>query len=679
LGRISKWRFNGGLVEREEHSTAASQLDRTLAYDGFSQLKEFAWVQGSQRPYETSFLRDKMGRVVSANRQFAKSGHTSDKGWRGYKYQLSGALEVVFEGDNYAATGGLDPTDTTWAQVQAMAPAVPAARFEYSRDVEGSPLAVQRVDIAGQAPRFHAPPRDRGFQAEWVELDGAQKRTLKHDTAGRVTEEFGRTNTWDDFHSLITVEMHTARQAFQYDGLGRLVAARSGTSWDVEEEVAYDGMQMVAAWNQAGSLTWSAVWGQGIDNLVAVRPNSDGTEAFAMKDGRGSVVGYYHADGTTPGLVVTADYTPEGRMKSREWSTSTVCEETGLTQCGRLGGLPFGFHSAYKSPVHGLLYFRNRWYSAESGQWLSHDPLGEVDSANLYSFNGFDSINHRDPFGLEKVGLDSGGATMEVVKTSGFDEDKFEKLLYSLGAYDHLAKDEKGSGAGRRKMFDEVEGNTKVAQVTLSLGPAPAAPPNPILVAARVRIGVFGFGCGVIPQCRRNLAGIAYEGGRMVENGGNALDRKAKEIVRAIGDQISKMVGEDSEGADGPEQVSGPGTQSPDDAAPATEDEGPLLGDVEVADDEGVIYECEGCDTSSGKPYVGSTDKPKDRSKESADGRDRSKARVVDKYKKDPVRGERRDKEQQRMNERGGKDRLDNRRNERKESDWKNRGIKPPP
>jgi YD repeat-containing protein len=286
LGRISKWRFNGGLVEREEHSTAASQLDRTLAYDGFSQLKEFAWVQGSQRPYETSFLRDKMGRVVSANRQFAKSGHTSDKGWRGYKYQLSGALEVVFEGDNYAATGGLDPTDTTWAQVQAMAPAVPAARFEYSRDVEGSPLAVQRVDIAGQAPRFHAPPRDRGFQAEWVELDGAQKRTLKHDTAGRVTEEFGRTNTWDDFHSLITVEMHTARQAFQYDGLGRLVAARSGTSWDVEEEVAYDGMQMVAAWNQAGSLTWSAVWGQGIDNLVAVRPNSDGTEAFAMKDGR---------------------------------------------------------------------------------------------------------------------------------------------------------------------------------------------------------------------------------------------------------------------------------------------------------------------------------------------------------------------------------------------------------
>jgi RHS repeat-associated protein len=94
---------------------------------------------------------------------------------------------------------------------------------------------------------------------------------------------------------------------------------------------------------------------------------------------------------------VTADYTPEGRMKSKDWASGTTCEETGVAQCGRLGGLPFGFHSAYKSPAHGLLYFRNRWYSAESGQWLTHDPLGEVDSANLYAFNGFDPINHRDP------------------------------------------------------------------------------------------------------------------------------------------------------------------------------------------------------------------------------------------------------------------------------------------
>ncbi|MBE2251804.1 MAG: hypothetical protein IAE78_19870, partial [Myxococcus sp.] len=66
-----------------------------------------------------------------------------------------------------------------------------------------------------------------------------------------------------------------------------------------------------------------------------------------------------------------------------------------------------GFHGAYKSPAHGLLYFRNRWYSVEAGQWLTHDPLGEVDSVNLYAFNRFDSVNFVDPFGLKSVGAAS--------------------------------------------------------------------------------------------------------------------------------------------------------------------------------------------------------------------------------------------------------------------------------
>lgn len=95
---------------------------------------------------------------------------------------------------------------------------------------------------------------------------------------------------------------------------------------------------------------------------------------MALKDGRGSVVGYYRGEATTPGLWVTADYTPEGRVRQRDWVAGTSCDETGSTQCPRLGGVPFGFHGAYKSPAHGLLYFRNRWYSVEAGQWLCSAP-----------------------------------------------------------------------------------------------------------------------------------------------------------------------------------------------------------------------------------------------------------------------------------------------------------------
>ncbi len=86
-----------------------------------------------------------------------------------------------------------------------------------------------------------------------------------HDSAGRVTVEAGRSYTYDDFHSLVRAgaSSGTNAQAFQYDGLGRLIAVRRGTTgWPVEEEVAYDGEQMVAAWNGASSVTWMATWGQ---------------------------------------------------------------------------------------------------------------------------------------------------------------------------------------------------------------------------------------------------------------------------------------------------------------------------------------------------------------------------------------------------------------------------------
>lgn len=258
-----------------------------------------------------------------------------------------------------------------------MGQAKSAAEWKYARDVEGSVLSVDRLDVTGQAPRFEAPARQRGYQLEWYKLDGSGNGGMTHDGAGRVTTEFGRTYAYDDFHALVRAgaTVGPTAQGFQYDGVGRLIAVRRGTAgWPVEEEVAYDGTQMVAGWDGAGTGTWSATWGQGVDNLVSVKPAPDAAEVMALKDGRGSVVGYYRGEATTPGLWVTADYTPEGRVRQRDWVAGTSCDETGSTQCPRLGGVPFGFHGAYKSPAHGLLYFRNRWYSVEAGQWLCSAP-----------------------------------------------------------------------------------------------------------------------------------------------------------------------------------------------------------------------------------------------------------------------------------------------------------------
>lgn len=122
--------------------------------------------------YATSLLRDRAGRVVSANRTFSQPGQADSKAWRGYKYQEGGALEKVMELDDAVPTAGLNPTDTTWAQVQAAGQAKAAGQFDYTRDIEGSVLSINRVDIAAQAPRFESPARQRGYQMEWYKLDG---------------------------------------------------------------------------------------------------------------------------------------------------------------------------------------------------------------------------------------------------------------------------------------------------------------------------------------------------------------------------------------------------------------------------------------------------------------------------------------------------------------------------
>ncbi len=47
----------------------------------------------------------------------------------------------------------------------------------------------------------------------------------------------------------------------------------------------------------------------------------------------------------------------------------------------------------------GLMSFRARWYHAETGRWLSKDPIDISGGLNLYAFCGNNPVNFVDPFG----------------------------------------------------------------------------------------------------------------------------------------------------------------------------------------------------------------------------------------------------------------------------------------
>jgi RHS repeat-associated protein len=64
------------------------------------------------------------------------------------------------------------------------------------------------------------------------------------------------------------------------------------------------------------------------------------------------------------------------------------------------GGQPMLFQGAWTDPVTGLQYKRERFYDPRNGIWLSQDPLGDIDSPNLYGFVGMRPHEKTDPMGL---------------------------------------------------------------------------------------------------------------------------------------------------------------------------------------------------------------------------------------------------------------------------------------
>ena len=123
-----------------------------------------------------------------------------------------------------------------------------------------------------------------------------------------------------------------------------------------------------------------------------------------LRDERNSIVGLWNTQELTH---VGLEFSPAGRAVVRSDSEEVVCQEEGVgVHCLALDGrLPFGFNSAWRSPATGLYAMRHRWYSPRLGQFISYDPLGTIDSYNLYAFASFDPINGWDPWGLSNCSL----------------------------------------------------------------------------------------------------------------------------------------------------------------------------------------------------------------------------------------------------------------------------------
>ncbi|MGP1345516.1 MAG: RHS repeat-associated core domain-containing protein [Phycisphaerales bacterium] len=107
-------------------------------------------------------------------------------------------------------------------------------------------------------------------------------------------------------------------------------------------------------------------------------------------------------DGTPSGYVVEADFNLSGVVDSDDLSTYTGAASTSVpTGDVSTTDTPVGYAGYIFDDATGLYCVRFRWFAPEMGRWLSRDPAGYVDGANLSLYAGSNPKTSTDPSGLK--------------------------------------------------------------------------------------------------------------------------------------------------------------------------------------------------------------------------------------------------------------------------------------
>ena len=368
------------------------------------------WEDACAQPLLTvNLVRDSAGRVASLYSHFGF--HASSEGsispndhptpWRGFAYDVMSRLSRTWEhGDirDYVEDfASLENHYVTESDVEAVGAGADSIRWDYARE----PQVGGTTSIVSAAGMRWSLEEDRASHRLEVIETSSGKRRFSHDTEGRVTGDEAYSFVYDKLGRMAYVQKAgTILEAYLYDADGRLVGTADASQ--LRSVFAYDGEQMVAASDGAGNPIWEASWGPGLDQLIEWRNVKGGQEEvhIPLADHRNSVVATWK-----PGIgriESTTEYNPEGRITVSAADDSVTCnEQDDGAVCANPDGMPFRFVSAWRSEKTGFVYMRNRWYSPEYSQFLTHDPLGYVDSYNPYAYVRFDPINGWDPFGLD--------------------------------------------------------------------------------------------------------------------------------------------------------------------------------------------------------------------------------------------------------------------------------------
>ncbi|MCP3999409.1 MAG: RHS repeat-associated core domain-containing protein, partial [Gammaproteobacteria bacterium] len=237
-------------------------------------------------------------------------------------------------------------------------------RTNITEDVSLSPVPTA-MDISYE----YNPERNR--------IESAGSTGFSHDLEGQLSDKGTKTFDFDSAHRLDTIT-GSSPASFTYDGANRrLSATRNG----ITTRYIYDPSgNLIATADTGNQIIAYFVYGQGL--LAMINP-SDQTFCYHF-DGNANT----HAlTDSSQSIINQYAYTPFGMV---------IGEQETVPQ-------PFKFVGQFgvMAEPDGLYYMRARYYDANTGRFISEDPIGfDGGDINLYGYVLNNPINKIDPLGL---------------------------------------------------------------------------------------------------------------------------------------------------------------------------------------------------------------------------------------------------------------------------------------
>ena len=174
--------------------------------------------------------------------------------------------------------------------------------------------------------------------------------------------------------------------AYEYDAVGRIVSRSHAINGQAQHKsYSYDDLDRLSS-DGGVSYTYDAAGNHTtIDNLLAVKIG--GATYYPLTDIQGTVWGYIDSQNN---VVACWQYDAWGNVVEEEISSTATA----------LASLRYRFQCRECSAATGLINFRMRWYDAETGRWLSEDPIGLSGGLNLYAFCKSSHMLYGDSLGL---------------------------------------------------------------------------------------------------------------------------------------------------------------------------------------------------------------------------------------------------------------------------------------